>query len=202
MTDATIAAFVDTAPIAALQSRYDEPWRHYHVWAHPQAMLRHLDQAITDGVELADPIAAAGFVLWHDAIYDPQAPHGRNEALSAELCRAEMAMIAEPISVARACTAIDATIRHLLPDGDYLDAALLLDIDLSILGADDATFAAYDRAIRAEYAHVAEHDYRTGRAAILQRFLDRDRLFLTDWGFDRWESRAHANLDRTISELG
>lgn len=201
MTKAAIAALVDAAPIAALRSRYDEPWRHYHVWAHPHAMLRHLDRAIADGVELVDPAAAAGFVLWHDAIYDPQAPHGRNELLSAALCRAEMAAIADALSVARTCTAIEATIRHLPPDDDCPDAALLLDIDLSILGADEATFAAYDRAIRAEYAHVAEPGYRAGRAAILRRFLDRDRLYLTDWGVDRWEKAARANLAAAISRL-
>jgi len=201
VTEAAIAALVGAAPIAALRSRYDEPWRHYHVWAHPQAMLRHLDRAIADGVALADPVAAAGFILWHDAIYDPQAPHGRNELLSAELCRAEMAAIADALSVARACTAIEATIRHLLPDGDCPDAALLLDIDLSILGADEATFAVYDRAIRAEYAHVAGPDYRTGRAAILRRFLDRDRLYLTDWGAGRWEQAGRANLAAAIARL-
>ena len=201
MTVAAIAALVGAAPIAALRSRYDEPWRHYHVWAHPQAMLRHLERAIADGVELADPVAAAGFVLWHDAIYDPQAPHGRNELLSAELCRTEMAAIADPVPVARACTAIEATIRHLLPKGDCPDAALLLDIDLSILGADEATFAVYDQAIRAEYAHVAEPDYCAGRAAILRRFLDRDRLYLTDWGADRWEKAARANLAAAIARL-
>jgi len=202
VTSAAITAFLDTAPVATLKARYDEPWRHYHVWAHPQAMLRHLDRAIADGVDMADPIAAVGFILWHDAIYDPQGPHGRNETMSAALCRVEMATIAGPASVARACAAIEATIRHLQPEGDCPDAALLLDIDLSILGADDAAFAAYDDAIRAEYAHVGEADYRAGRAAILRRFLDRDRLYLTDWGYDRWEGRARANLAATIRNLG
>ncbi len=197
-----IAAFLDRAPIAALRSRYDEPWRHYHVWAHPQAMLRHLDRAIADGVAVTDPIAAAGFILWHDAIYDPQAPHGRNEMLSAELCRAEMSAIAGPVAVARACAAIEATIRHQVPDQDCPDAALLLDIDLSILGADAEAFSAYDRAIRAEYVDVAEPDYRAGRAAVLRRFLDRERLYLTDWGFARWEQAARANLAATIDRLG
>jgi predicted metal-dependent HD superfamily phosphohydrolase len=201
LTDKGLAAFMAAAPVAALKSRYDEPWRHYHAWAHPQAMLRHLNRAIDDGVETIDPIAAAGFVLWHDAIYDPQAPHGRNEMLSANLCRAEMAAIADATSIDRACVAIEATIGHALPERDCPDAALLLDIDLSILGADPDGFAAYDQAIRAEYAHVAEADYRKGRAAILRRFVERDRLYLTDWGFARWETQASANISAAIGRL-
>ena len=190
------------APVAALRSRYDEPWRHYHVWDHPQAMLRHLSTAQADGVAVADHDAAVGFILWHDAIYDPQATGGRNERLSAELCRHEMAPLASAASVDRAVAAIVATIDHRLPAGDCPDAALLLDIDLSILGAGAAAFDAYDDAIRREYAHVVEADYRAGRRAILTRFLERDRLYLTEWGHARWEDAARANVRRAIDRLG
>lgn len=190
------------APLAALRSRYDEPCRHYHVWAHVEAMLRHLAEAQADGVALADPDAAVGFVLWHDAVYDPQAGGGRNERLSAELCRAEMDGLADAVSVDRAARAIEATISHRLPDGDCPDSAILLDIDLSILGANATGFDGYDAAIRREYAHVAERDYRTGRAAILRQFLARETLYLTDWARQRWEGRARINLARAVDRLG
>lgn len=195
------STLLSRAPLDALQSRYGEPWRHYHVWAHPMAMLGHLAAAQADGVGLADPDAAVGFVLWHDAIYDPQAGGGRNERLSAVLCRAEMAAIAEPRSVDRAIRAIEATIAHRLPDGDCPDAALLLDIDLAILGADDAGFDADDAAIRREYSYVPEADYRAARADILARFLDRERLYMTPWAQQRWAARARANLSRAIARL-
>lgn len=189
------------APIAALRSRYDEPWRQYHVWAHPRAMLRHLSAAEADGVAIDDHDAAVGFILWHDAVYDPQATGGRNEALSAELCRLEMTPLASAKSVNRAVAAIEATVRHRLPEGDCPDAALLLDIDLSILGADAVAFEAYDEAIRREYAHVPEKVYRAGRRAILAAFLDRERLYLTEWGHDRWEAAARVNMRRAIDRL-
>jgi predicted metal-dependent HD superfamily phosphohydrolase len=190
------------APLAALEQRYCEPWRHYHAWHHPQAMLAHLDRAIRDGVTLADPTACAGFILWHDAIYDPQAAHGRNEQLSAELCAAAMGAIAEPLAVARACAAILATIGHKPPSAeDSPDAPLLLDIDLSILGQSAAVFDTYDSQIRREYAHVEEMRYRPARAAVLRTFLARERLFLTDWGHRQWEHRARGNLTAAIARL-
>lgn len=196
-----IAEWRATPQAAALATRYHEPWRHYHDWSHPLAMLRHLEAAADDGVALHDPAAAIGFVLWHDAIYDPQATHGRNERLSAALCAAEMPALAPRESVARAIAAIEATIDHRSPAG-VADAALLLDIDLSILGADEGAFDVYDAGIAAEYAHVPAAAYRSGRAAVLQRFLARERLYVTPWAHERWEQRARRNLERAIARLG
>ncbi|QNA82731.1 hypothetical protein G4G27_00935 [Sphingomonas sp. So64.6b] len=161
-----IASLLAAAPLGALERRYREPWRHYHAWDHPKAMLAHLDRAIGDAVPVVDPAACAGFVLWHDSIYDPQAPHGRNEELSAALCVAEMSLIANALVTARAGAAILATIRHLPPaPNDCPDGALLLDIDLSILGQSPTMFDVYDRQIRAEYAHVEPSLYGTARHA-------------------------------------
>lgn len=99
--------------------------------------------------------------------------------------------------------AILATIGHELPSDHSRspDAALLLDIDLSILGAPDAEFKGYDQAIRQEYRHVPEEVYREKRAAVLEAFLRRHRLFLTEWGYGRWEAPARANLAHAIAEL-
>lgn len=190
------------APLDALRSRYAEPWRSYHVWRHVEAMLGHCETARADGVAVADSDAAVGFVLWHDAIYDRRSGGGRNERLSAELCRSEMSGLASERSVEHAVAAIEATATHRVPDAACPDAALLLDIDLSVLGADAAVFDDYDEAIAREYAHVPAADYAAGRHAILAAFLARDRLYLTDWAHRRWQAAARANLRRTIARLG
>ena len=46
------------------------------------------------------------------------------------------------------------------------DLAYFLDIDLSILGGDAATYTAYAESVRYEYHHYATPDFRTGRAAV------------------------------------
>lgn len=203
MRIAAIAAdLCATAEGMAVRRRYGEPWRQYHDWSHPCAMIASLAKAEADGVAIADPVAALGFILWHDAVYDPQAAAGRNERLSAALCEAELARLAEARNVARACAAILATIDHCVPDENASpDAALLLDIDLAILGADADTFDRYDAGIAAEYAHVPPDAYRTGRVGVLRRFLERERLFATSWGVARWEARARDNLRRSIAAL-
>lgn len=199
---ALVAELCATPAGLALRRRYDEPWRHYHNWSHPRAMVASLAAAEADGVAIADRVGAIGFILWHDAVYDPQAAAGRNERLSAALCAAAFPDLANERSVARACAAIVATIDHRVPDSDDCpDAALLLDIDLAIFGAEGDTFDRYDAGIAAEYPHVAPDAYRAGRSGVLRRFLGRERLFITQWAHDRWEAPARDNLARCIAAL-
>lgn len=183
-------------------ARYDEPWRFYHNRSHFDDLISNLLAANADGVKIQDGVAAVGFCAWHDSIYDPQAAHGRNEMLSALLCEAEMPSIAHTASVHAAKTTILATIGHWLPNSNVSpDGALLLDIDLGILGGDREKFDNYNANIRMEYQHVSEQKYREGRARVLETFLSRERLFMTEWAHSKWEDRARENLTRARDEL-
>lgn len=198
----TRTAFLALPITHALRSRLREPWRSYHVWEHPMAMLDRAIEAERDGVVINDPIAIVGFCLWHDAVYDPTAQHGRNEELSALLCEKEMREFAPRTSVAAAAGATRATIQHMPIGIDVCpDIALMLDIDLAILGSDRATFLHYEDGIHEEYAHVHRDLRRKARTDILQRFLRRDRLYLTDWAHERWERAARANLKDSIRRM-
>ena len=77
------------------------------------------------------------------------------------------------------CDLILAT-QHNAPPADP-DAALLVDIDLSILGEPAPKFDAYEAGVRFEYAWVTESAFRAGRSQVLQSFLDRPRIFTTDY---------------------
>ena len=81
------------------------------------------------------------------------------------------------------------------------DERLVTDIDLAILGADDAKFWDYEAAIRREYAWVAEDVYRSKRAEILSRFLERDRLYQTQRFHGKYDKAARANLRASIDRL-
>lgn len=199
----TFAEAVETMAVTSIapviHSRYGEPWRHYHDHLHLSELKSHLKAAENDGVRIHDGAAALAFVLWHDSIYDPQSPHGRNESLSAQLCSLEFGAIGHPTSVLRACEAILATIGHIAPAADICpDGALLLDCDLAILGASPERFDLYDIAIREEYAHVPQDVYTSKRREIMARFLLRERLFLTDWAHARWEKQARHNIARML----
>lgn len=191
-----LGASGNPAPVTTdLLTRWSEPHRHYHTLAHLEACLDQLDsnRALArepDIVELA---------LWfHDAIYDARASD--NEAQSARLAADTLRAAGLPeITVAKVERLILATRAH-ETDGDP-DTALLLDIDLAILGAAPDTYQTYADAIRREYAWVPETDYRAKRAAILSRFLQRPRLFLTAPFFFSHERSARNNLAREIQSL-
>lgn len=200
MSATTRMARIPEAVRADLMARYAEPQRHYHVWAHVEALLHWFDDRQAD---LNDPDAVFLAILFHDAIYDPT--RADNEALSAALLMATPLPDFRPPSIDQARHMITATAGHRLPDSlsrqKEQDFSLFLDMDLSILGSTPQVFAAYDAAIAHEYAHVPSALYRTGRSAILRSFLERPRLYFSDWGHGLFETIARANLATTIRRL-
>jgi len=183
---------------AALRARYAEPHRAYHGQSHIDAMLAGLAAL---GPAVADPAAVELAIWYHDAIYDPAARD--NEARSAALLRAEMADAIHPARLATAARMIELSAGHTLPPdltGPLReDAALFLDLDLAVLGAEPAVYDAYEHGIAAEYEPVYGADaYRVGRAAFLRGLLARDRLFLTDRFHRALDVAARANLRRAL----
>jgi predicted metal-dependent HD superfamily phosphohydrolase len=78
------------------------------------------------------------------------------------------------------------------------DEALMLDIDLSVLGRDRAKFAEYEDQIRREFDWVADDAFQSGRVAVLTRFLDRPQIFLTSELRSQYEQRARENLESAL----
>lgn len=178
-----------------LITRWSEPHRHYHALDHLETCLAQLDAHRT----LADEPNIIELALWfHDAVYDPRASD--NEARSARLAADTLRAAGLPESAISKVERLILATRAHEADGDP-DTALLLDIDLSILGASPDAYQTYAAAIRREYAWVPEPDYRAKRAAILSRFLQRPRSFLTEPFFTRHEALARANLAREIQTL-
>ena len=191
---------IPAALMEALRQRHGEPQRHYHTWAHVEALLGHYRRWVR---YLNRPGPVLWALYWHDAVYDPRAKD--NEEQSARLLEREAAGHLSPHDIDFAATIIRATATHTLPEGlpaqDAEDLALFLDMDLSILGAPEAVYDRYERDIRAEYAFVPDEAYRAGRGAILRGFLSRPRLYFTDIAHAEWDAAARANLTRAVRVL-
>ena len=149
---------------SALETAYATPPRAYHNAQHVQEVLRHVDAAEREA-GWTHPADVRLAVLYHDAIYE--AGRSDNEARSAELAREHLQRWPQPgVDVGRVCDLILLTARHGRLDPATLDrdAAQFLDCDMAIVGSDPATFAAYDRAIAAEYrGQVPAWLYRLNR---------------------------------------
>ena len=117
-----------------LSALYRAPDRHYHGLAHIEALLALAQEY---RAALSDPDAVEAAIWFHDAIYDSR--RSDNETRSAALALEKLAGRTDPERLARIAKMIEATATHTLPDlGDKAagrDAALFLDMDLSILGA-------------------------------------------------------------------
>lgn len=179
-----------------LVAAYSERHRHYHTLQHLRECLAHFDAAAS----LARRPAEVELALWfHDAVYDPL--RDDNEERSADWARdSVLAAGCTPELAERIALLVTATKTHVARDDD-LDAALLLDIDLTILGAAPARFDEYERQVRAEFAHVPQDAFDAGRARILQSFLERPRIYLTGAYRDALETAARDNLQRSLSRL-
>lgn len=174
-----------------LVSRYSEPHRRYHD-------LRHVRSVIRDAVTLVPLSAQDQAVLTlaacaHDVVYD--AVPGTDERRSAEWARSWLTRSNLAARADRVAELVLATISHTADPSDPV-ACALLDADLAILGSSPADYDAYAAAVRQEYSAVPDHSWRTGRSRVLASLLDRDRLYLTPTGRDRWEAQARRNLAR------
>lgn len=178
-----------------LVAAYSQPHRHYHTLQHLRECLDHFDAAAS----LARRPAEVELALWfHDAVYDPARTD--NEALSADWAARSMeAAGCDPAAAARVRALVLATAGHEATDDP--DTALLLDIDLAILGTAPERFAEYERQVRAEYAHVPDEDFGVGRGRVLAGFLARPRLYLTQPYHAALEERARANLAGSLAAL-
>ncbi len=81
------------------------------------------------------------------------------------------------------------------------DAKYLLDIDLSIFSTNRDDFEQYETNVRKEYHELNNTQYVKGRIQVIQKFLKRDRIYLTDYFRDKFEKKARENLEYLKSTL-
>lgn len=175
---------------------YAEPHRAYHTRQHIEECLTQLDQ-VRNLCEHPDEVALA---LWyHDAIHKQR--RSDNEVRSADwLVRLATQVDVPAVATERMRELVLATCHEAVPVD--IDAQILIDIDLSILGALADRFDEYEHQVRREYRWVPMPLYRSQRAKILASFLKRARLYSTEHFYNRLETRARENIKRSLDKLG
>ena len=185
-----------------LLAHWTEPTRRYHTTTHLVEMFGALEE-LEDAREIDDrQCSVARLAAWfHDAIHDPAARSGSNEADSAMLARDTLRQLNfadEDIDAIDRL--IRLTARHDTEAVEPLEGAFH-DADLWILSAAQKRFDGYCDQVRQEYAHVPDTEYRKGRAAILGPLLHRDRIYRTSHALHGWETPARINLGRELARL-
>lgn len=181
--------------LGGLLERWSEPHRAYHALSHLDAALVNLDEFELASTEL-DIIEWA---LWfHDAIYDPTAAD--NEERSAVLAHEQIDHHLPVSTVDEVARLVRLTAGHVVDPGDRI-GGIMIDIDLSILGAPSDVYAAYAIGVRHEYSHRNDDDFREGRGTFLEAMLARDQIFNTPRGIELWEIRTRTNLVTELAAL-
>lgn len=179
-----------------LLDAYGHTDRHYHSVRHLMAVLAVVDEL----ADLADDPDLVRLAAWcHDAVHRPDGP-GDDERRSAELARTDLTALGlDAAAVDEVARLVLLTAPHDSEPGDR-NGAVLCDADLWILGAGEGDYDRYTFEVRAEYGHVPDDAWRSGRAAVLRRFLERPAIYRTEPGRQR-EAAARANLERELSRL-
>jgi len=178
-----------------LVAMYAEAHRHYHNLRHIEECWREFDSVR----HLAREPAAVELAIWfHDAVYDSHA--AENEERSAELAKDWLSRGGATSSL------VDAVVRLVLATKKHdaslhVDAAILVDVDLSILGQAPERYWEYEAQIRREYEWVPAAVFAEKRGEILEGFLARERIYETEECFRRWEGAARANLRAAVGRL-
>lgn len=181
-------------------ARYNDTQRAYHSLDHIQQLFAQFDQIMA---YLYEPHLIALALYYHDVIYDPM--RSDNELKSAEYMVDKLKCYLSDDQRHTVYALIIMTATHQLDgltDSDKCsDAAYLLDMDLSILGTPWPQYERYAQAVRQEYAHVSDIDYRVGRIAVLKKLLTHPKIYLTQYYYKRLERQARENMAREITLL-
>jgi phosphopantetheine adenylyltransferase/predicted metal-dependent HD superfamily phosphohydrolase len=195
----------------AVVSRYSEPQRAYHSLAHVAQMLRALPES---GANVAIQLA----IWFHDLVYaQPEVRRDLEEQSAADFWAFVSRVSLDEQLSQRVGNMILASKQHIKTlaelDQQNMDQfsrhemQLFLQLDLSILATDAASYDAYSEAIRIEYNQVPPADFRTGRHAFLQRLLvacdDTSTLFDAFGAAEgiRMRVQARSNVERELASL-
>lgn len=181
---------------ARLVNAYSEEGRYYHT-------LDHIDQCLGVFQQLAKnldyPFFVAYAIWFHDYFYAPGGTE--NEYRSADYAESFFRKAQLTKFIAPVRDLILATSTHRREGRQDIYKVMMLDVDLSILGAEPIEFRRYEQGIRKEYAFVPEEVYRKKRSEILEQFLNSKPLFRTDYCKQRFEQQAEVNLKESIERL-
>ena len=184
-----------------LMNAWAEPHRHHHDQRH----LRECLALWSRWRGLGDRAGEVAVALWfHDAIYDPRASlAGSNELNSAAWAARSLIRAGLASETAQRVHDLVMATQHDAPAAlsAGVDAQLLVDIDLSILGSPPERFERYDQDVRKEYSWVPGFRYRDQRVQVLQGFLDRPRLYHGEAAVALLEGQARINLAAALSRL-
>lgn len=178
-----------------IETSYSENTRYYHTLQHLENLLLQLSD-VKGQIQQWETVLFT--LYYHDVVYDAQ--KSDNEEKSAELAVRRMREIGIPQEIIERCKEqILATKSHII--SSFADTNYFTDADLSVLGQSREIYSAYHQNIRKEYSIYSDSFYNPGRKNVLNHFLSMERIFKTDFFYDKFEFQAKENLQMELALL-
>lgn len=178
-----------------IENNYSDKKRHYHTLEHLENLLFQLSEIKTE-INNWDSILFTLF--YHDIIYNPL--NSDNEEKSAGLAEKRMKQINVNNETLESCKLQIISTKSHFRSSDS-DINYFLDADLSVLGQDWNTYSVYCKNVRKEYSIFPDFIYKSGRKKVLSHFLSMDRIFKTEYFYNKFESKAKENILHEIKVL-
>ena len=176
-----------------LIGKYNSPDRYYHTVEHIYQCLLKLDsvssclsEADNDIVELA--------IWFHDAIYEIGGT--RNELKSAQWFTKLAGKKMSAVIVESVDRCIMYTTHQELPEDNC--SKFMVDIDLSGFGQDWDGFTQDGSKVRKENSYQSDQSYIESQTKFMNKLLDRDHIYSTEYFNTLLESQARKNITRQL----
>ena len=162
---------------------YSNKGRYYHSLAHLRNIYNELKPfKLTPAVEFS--------IFYHDIVYNTK--ERDNEEKSAILAINQLHKLSIPNYLSDDIyQLIIETKKH---QTNSSENALFLDADISILGTTQKNYIKYIQNIRKEYAIYSDEKYNKGRKSILKRFLEKDKIYISNYFYNLYEKKARNNI--------
>ncbi len=168
-----------------IEEAYSKKNRHYHT-------LKHLEYIYSELPKL--DVVTEFAIFYHDIIYD--VTRTDNEEQSALFCKERLAnLCVEPSIIKDVVTLINETKTH---NPSTTRNTLFLDADLSILGGGADRYISYTKQIRKEYSIFSQSDYYIGRKKVLKHFLAKEKIYHSDYFYNKYETIARENIKKEL----
>ena len=171
-----------------IEEYHSKPNRYYHTLEHLKNIYRELPtyDAVTEFA-----------IFYHDIVYDTS--QNDNEEQSASLCEEQLTLLNLPLNIVQ-------EVKQLILETKTHEAslkrnALFLDADLAILGSDEEVYKKYIHNIRQEYSMYSDDVYNEGRQKVLKHFLEKERIYLSEYFYELYEKSARNNITIEYNSL-
>lgn len=173
-----------------LKVAYSKPTRYYHTLQHLEHIYKELEP-----FELSPLLEFA--IFYHDIVYDVK--QNDNEEQSALLAQKRLTQLTLPEELNKQL--FELIVETKTHKSSSKENRLFLDADLAILGSNEKSYNKYIQNVRKEYDIYDDITYFTGRRNVLEVFLEKERIYESEYFYELYEKQARKNLKQELKKL-